>query len=108
MTIADTPPSTQHIYAPSKHGRLYFKDGYLKLWWRNEIKRQWKEKIITTPLSVIIEFTFPDKRKRDLDNFNKIILDVCSGIVWVDDSQIEELILRKTVGKKPQTTIIIG
>lgn len=107
IVVNDTPPSTQHIYAPSKRDGLYLKDPNTKLWWVNQIRKQWTEKPIKTPLSVIIEFTFIDKRRRDLDNFNKIILDSCTGIIWDDDSQIVELVLRKWVGKKAKTEIHI-
>lgn len=105
IIIHDTPPSTQHIYAPNGKGGLYLKDPKMKLYWMNQIKRQWNEKPIKTPLSVIIEFIFTDKRRRDLDNYLKIILDSCNKVVWNDDSQIVELILRKSIGAKAKTEI---
>jgi len=37
----------------------------------------------------------PDKRRRDIDNYNKILLDSLTGIVWEDDSQIDIL----TIGR---------
>ena len=42
-----------------------------------------------------ITFYFKTKRRRDLDNQNKILFDALSGIVYDDDSQIAELRLRR-------------
>ena len=39
-------------------------------------------------------------RKRDVDNYNKAILDSFNNIVWLDDEQIFELITKKTYGNK--------
>lgn len=33
----------------------------------------------------------PTKRKADIDNFHKLVLDAMSGIVYEDDNQIKEL-----------------
>jgi crossover junction endodeoxyribonuclease RusA len=51
---------------------------------------------IATPASgslhVTIYYTWPDRRKRDLDNYPKGILDsLTHARVWVDDSQIKDL-----------------
>ncbi len=45
----------------------------------------------TGPLSVHIMAYRPDKRRRDLDNLLKATLDACTGHLWVDDSQIQQL-----------------
>ena len=42
-------------------------------------------------LSVSITFYFATKRRRDLDNMNKLVLDALTGIAYDDDSQIAEL-----------------
>ena len=41
---------------------------------------------------------FPDKRKRDLDNYNKIILDSLEDTILVDDKQIKRLCITKHQG----------
>lgn len=73
-----------------------------------EIKSQYKGRPTPEPISVIIEFYFKDKLRRDIDNFNKIILDSCTGMLWKDDSQIQELTLRKFIDKEnPRVELFI-
>ncbi len=38
---------------------------------------------------------FPTKRKRDIDNPLKLLLDVLVGVVYIDDSQVMELHVHK-------------
>lgn len=49
------------------------------------------------PLSLGFVFNFKDRKKRDLDNLLKGIIDTLKGILYVDDSQIEELRATKHV-----------
>lgn len=100
LKFKDTPPSTQHIY---RHGNriTYMTDEgkQAKETYQWEIKSQYKDRPIDGPISVIIELHFKDKRKRDVDNFNKLLLDAGKGMLWKDDDQIHELIVRKFVDK---------
>ncbi len=48
----------------------------------------------------------PDKRRRDIDNYNKALLDSLSGIIWKDDSQIDYLIITRQDPSKGGKTII--
>jgi crossover junction endodeoxyribonuclease RusA len=55
-----------------------------------------KDKTVTGPVAVDIEAFFPDRRKRDLDNILKSLLDSLTHAgVWEDDSQIVDLRIRK-------------
>lgn len=45
-------------------------------------------------------FYFNNKRKNDLDNFAKPVLDCMSGIIFLDDRQVIELHLKKFVVHK--------
>lgn len=101
IKLKGTPPSTQHIYFHK--GRMVFmsKIGVAcKQAYQWEMKAQYKGKPLLDPISVVLELYFKDERKRDVDNFNKLILDAGSGLLWKDDTQIEELIIRKFVDKK--------
>jgi crossover junction endodeoxyribonuclease RusA len=71
------------------------------------IKSQYKGKVVTKDVAVVVELYFADKRRRDVDNFNKIILDSCTGLLWKDDSQIIELTIRKFRDKKPRVELFI-
>lgn len=47
-------------------------------------------------LSVCITANPPDRRKRDIDNLQKAPLDALThAAVWEDDSQIDELLIRR-------------
>ena len=50
-------------------------------------------------LSVAIACHAPDKRKRDLDNILKPVLDACQGWIFDDDSQIENLFVKRMAQK---------
>lgn len=51
---------------------------------------------MSTRLRVELELRPPDRRVRDLDNYCKALLDsLTKADVWVDDSQIDELIVRR-------------
>ena len=71
----------------------------LKEQYQWEAKVQWKRPILTGPLSMHIRFFFGSKRKRDLDNQNKLVLDALTGIAYEDDSQIDELHLYRHYDK---------
>ena len=50
----------------------------------------------------------PDRRKRDIDNYAKSLLDSLTGIAWVDDEQIDCLaISREEIVKGGKTEITI-
>ena len=44
---------------------------------------------------VTIKLYMPDKRKRDIDNYLKILIDSLTGKVWDDDSQIDCIVISR-------------
>ena len=52
----------------------------------------------TGKVKVTIEFYFKDKRKRDLDNYFKCLLDCMKNVVIEDDELIYELNSKKFIG----------
>lgn len=100
IKIKGTPPSTQHLYLHKGSITFMTKEGKeykeMSQW---EIKNQYKDKPTEEAISVIIELYFKDERKRDIDNFNKILLDAGSKLLWKDDTQIQELVIRKFIDR---------
>lgn len=57
---------------------------------------------LTGRLRVVITATMPDKRRRDLDNLNKAVLDGLQNAgVYQDDNQIDELTVIRGEVKRP-------
>lgn len=70
----------------SERGREYRKQGLAM------IAEQGIADLMECALSVAIELYPPDKRRRDIDNGMKALLDLITHAgVWVDDSQIKRL-----------------
>jgi crossover junction endodeoxyribonuclease RusA len=94
------PLSTQHLYRiarfGSRAGIMMTAEGKAaKEEYGWEAKRQWQAKPLAGEIVLSVTFYFKTKRRRDLDNQNKILFDALSGIVYDDDSQIAELRLRR-------------
>lgn len=83
---------TRRGKALSKEGKQFRKDvqNYIKLY---KIYR------FVGDIKVRIKLFFKDKRKRDVDNYLKGILDSFNGILWNDDSQIYCLQVTKELSK---------
>jgi Holliday junction resolvase RusA-like endonuclease len=64
-----------------------------------EAKSQWRDAPIRSEISMCVCFYFKTKRRRDLDNQNKLVLDALSGIAYEDDSQIATLLLHRRYDK---------
>jgi crossover junction endodeoxyribonuclease RusA len=93
------PPSVNSCYRSIPRGRIcaviLSKDGRA---YKDRIKRMLSDnsKLLTDKrLMVSIRLFMPDRRKRDIDNYNKILLDSLTGIVWKDDSQIDILTISR-------------
>lgn len=95
------PPTVNHYRLPvrgrlitSKAGREYLQSACMA------IKQQGATKL-TGRLVVSIWVTVPDRRKRDLDNLLKPVLDALThGEAYEDDGQIDRLMVgRAGVGK---------
>ncbi len=64
-----------------------------------EARAQYHGEPLQGPLSLKVELWWPDRRKHDIDNV-KSLLDAMTGIVWEDDSQVEDLHLMKGIDKE--------
>ena len=64
------------------------------------------KEIKTEDISVSLVFYHNNKRKNDIDNYAKPILDFMSDIIYLDDRQVTELNLKKFYDKEnPRITI---
>lgn len=108
ITIQDIPPSNNKFA------------GRKNVWEYRQIKKQWEEIIyysaigkkgIKGKVKVIIEYFFPDKTRRDPDNYSgKFILDglVRAGLIDDDNFKTISLELKGNYDKaNPRTEIII-
>lgn len=106
MTIHLTlplPPSVNSMYRAVGAGtstrvvkasrtRLYEEEaGYAILAQKRE------QQVPPGPLAVIVKCYWPDKRKRDVDNFTKGVIDIISRTLGFDDCRIADLHAYKRV-----------
>jgi crossover junction endodeoxyribonuclease RusA len=96
------PPQVNHYYTVargrkvlSKKGRLFKADCCLRL------LAQKAPKNLLDRLRVEIEAYPPDRRKRDIDNIIKPTLDALQDYGLFDDSQIDDLSIRRCSAGKP-------
>jgi crossover junction endodeoxyribonuclease RusA len=75
----------------SKKGRE-FKTEITKLLINNNYEK------ILGPVEMSIEYFFKDKRCRDIDNYQKLLIDCMKDIVIEDDKMIYNLNLKKHIG----------
>jgi Holliday junction resolvase RusA-like endonuclease len=113
IVLSGEPKSTQHIYRYACRGHfptMYMtREGKaLKEQYQWEAKSQWKGPPLTGDVGLHITFYFGTKRRRDLDNQNKLVLDALTGIAYEDDSQIADLHLLRAYDKgRPRVEIAI-
>lgn len=105
VVLKGEPRSTSHIYKSACRGKfpsvyMSVEGKALKESYQRQAKSQFKRKPLARELEVWVTLYFGTKRKCDIDNFCKILLDSLTGIVWVDDSQIVELHTSKRYDKK--------
>ena len=107
LILTGNPQSTNNIYRSVGH-RVYVtsKGKALKEDYQWQIKSQYKGKPKTGDIDLRVELFFGDNRKRDIDNYNKILLDAFTGILWLDDSQIQSLLIIKNKDIKNPRIVI--
>lgn len=104
ITLLGKPRSTNNIYKticrgnfPSRY--LSAEGKSLKESYSLQAKMQYKDEPMEGELMVSIRMYHSNKRKNDWDNFHKLSMDSLTGIVWVDDSQIEQAMVTKYIDK---------
>ncbi|WP_414146407.1 RusA family crossover junction endodeoxyribonuclease, partial [Helicobacter sp.] len=59
------------------------------------------------PIALSVHWIKKDRRKRDIDNILKPILDALNGIAYYDDSQVTELFVKRQQGAQECLEITI-
>lgn len=98
------PPTVNTYYGNAKNGRKYltkrgrsYKVDAVAL-----LEEQGAPKGVEYRLTVLIDAYPPDRRKRDIDNILKPLLDCMTDYgLWVDDEQIDDLRVRRQEPEKP-------
>jgi Holliday junction resolvase RusA-like endonuclease len=95
--VNQTPPSLNHSYRAYR-GRVVL----------SQKARAFKQLVadaspegfapIVGPVKLTVVFKFKDKRKRDLDNYLKVLLDSLKGLYFNDDDQVYGLSAEKRIG----------
>lgn len=97
--IPGNPISVNALY---RGRRFLTKEGeQIKYEYAVECRRQYKGPPLAGDISVIINVVFKNRRRRDLDNILKALLDSFKGILWSDDSQIMQITVRNCKGDIP-------
>ncbi len=97
------PPSVNHVWRRVGSKTLLSAEGrkYREAVWKHCLVVRIAGKRLEGRLSVKILVNPPDRRRRDIDNLAKVPLDALThAAVWIDDSQIDELYIRRDEIKK--------
>ena len=108
IILLGKPQTTNTVYR--RHGNIIYlsREGKeLKRYYTEQAKIQWKTGVIMAKVEIKIDLFFSDQRRRDIDNWHKILLDSLTGIVWLDDSQIFSMNVRKLYAEIPKVEITI-
>ena len=98
LNINGLPPSVNQLYRKNASGAIYTTPKVIEFKKMVKIElSKFKMKSSNKPIKMIIVFSIKDKRRRDIDNMLKVLLDSMNKIVFEDDSQVIELHVKKNV-----------
>jgi len=99
--VRSQPIPKQSFKYGKGHGRT---EERIKVWQeavgyaaKNAIQDNPGFELLTGDVQVWLHFYLPNRRRKDLDNLSKAVLDGLNGIIFVDDNQAVRLHLSKTV-----------
>lgn len=91
------PPSSNHTYFRSNNKRMFMsKEGHVFKESVGWIARKCEP--IKGEVEVDVTFYFPDKRRRDAQNLEKLTWDSLEGYCYLDDKQIAERHVHRKYG----------
>lgn len=94
-------------YPPSVNKYWFQRNGYRTLTpkaraYREAASKYQHSRPMTRRIAILIEATMPDRRRRDIDNILKPILDaITHADIWVDDEQIDKLTITRIGVESP-------
>lgn len=102
------PPSVNHYWAARGKGR--YLSPHARAWHQEAwaiLKASWRGKPMRGPVAVLLVLHPPDRRRRDLDNLLKGLLDalVHAGVLQ-DDSQVAELHVVRREARRPGSVCV--
>lgn len=110
LIIPGNPLSVNHLYGQHGKRRFLYKEGkiYKELVAKEAKKLSYEPAPKEAIIYMDIRYFFPDKRRRDVTNYDKSPIDAMTGIVYQDDCQIQRVTLEKYIDKaNPRTEIDI-
>lgn len=72
----------------------------LKEIYQSIIRKSWEWPPLETNVTVNINLIFGDAIRRDVDNYCKLIFDAMEWIVYVNDNQIQTMIVKKFIDRE--------
>ena len=104
LTLKGKPLSTNTIYdftcKPYPHMYLNDKGQSVKDKYTWMVKSEWSKETTEEEIELDLRLYFDNKRKHDIDNYNKLALDILEGHVYENDSQIQKMTIEKFYDKK--------
>lgn len=89
----DYPPSVNHYWLAFRGRVVLSNDGKR---YRSAAAKHGGDSPLTGRLSVELRLTMPDRKRRDIDNTAKAVLDAIGHAgIWLDDSQVDRLLIER-------------
>ena len=113
IEIDEIPPTVNHYWG--KRGKAWYTLKKVQMFkerlaWIVLSKKE-NRKIISTiwnrDIEMDIEVYIHDRRRRDIDNMLKGIMDALKGVVYSDDSLVSSVRISKKMAEKPKTIIVV-
>lgn len=104
LVIHGNPISVNNLYRGRRFLTAEGKAKKEEYGWK--LRTQYKESPLVSEIELEIKVFLESKRRRDLDNILKALLDSMTGIIWQDDSQITKITIEKFLDKEEPRVVM--